>query len=377
MQISSASLSVGTVDRRIAQSLVQAGSEFELLVASCRFAFRGGGGGLSDIPSKIEWDRLAGLATRHRVEALVWNFVKAMDLAPTADATASEFSARAARTVAGNLTSTRQCAVLRDELERSGIPVIFVKGLTLGKLAYSDPFLKMSADIDILVAKDAAEAAASVLAALGYRLTIPSVTVPSTQFTRWHRRRKESVWRASSGLSIELHTRLADNRRLIPHIGLDSPQQLVEVANGIVLPTLATEELFAYLCVHGASSAWFRLKWISDLAGLLHGLSPAEITGLHERAVELGSGRAAAQALLLAKALFDVPLEPRLAERLEGERANRWLAEQALRALLSGPEPTSTLFGTWPIHITQFAMLRNPSFKLSELRRQLLDSVLG
>jgi len=76
------------------------------------------------------------------------------------------------------------------------------------------------------------------------------------------------------------------------------------VAPGIRLPTLARDEQFAYLCVHGASSAWFRLKWISDLAGVLHGQSGEMIERLFERSQALGAERAAGQALLLADRLF-------------------------------------------------------------------------
>lgn len=57
---------------------------------------------------------------------------------------------------------------------------------------------------------------------------------------------------------------------------MESARQLVEVACGIELPTLARDEPSAHLCVHGASSAWFRLKWITDLAALIDGRPPAK-----------------------------------------------------------------------------------------------------
>ena len=70
-------------------------------------------------------------------------------------------------------------------------------------------------------------------------------------------------------ISSRLHTRVADHPDLLSQVGIDSPIQIVTVAKHIALPTLARDELFAYLTVHGASSAWFRLKWITDLAALL------------------------------------------------------------------------------------------------------------
>ena len=72
-----------------------------------------------------------------------------------------------------------------------------------------------------------------------------------------------------------------------------SAKQFVKVSEGISLSTLATDELFAYLAVHGASSASFQLKWISDFAALLHRNTPPDIELLYYRSQVLGAARAA------------------------------------------------------------------------------------
>ena len=150
------------------------------------------------------------------------------------------------------------------------IPVLFVKGLTLGKLAYGDIATKAAVDIDLLIEPRRLAEAAALLDANGYQRVQPSRAMTMTQLAAWHALRKESTWRKrDSRLQVDLHTRLADNDRLIPAIGIGSPRQTVELLPAIALPTLRRDELFAYLCVHGASSAWFRLKWICDLAALI------------------------------------------------------------------------------------------------------------
>jgi hypothetical protein len=70
----------------------------------------------------------------------------------------------------------------------AAIPLIFVKGLTLGKLAYADPFAKMSQDIDIFVPGGSIAEAATVLDQIGYDLEIPP---GSAQLGRWHRQPNE------------------------------------------------------------------------------------------------------------------------------------------------------------------------------------------
>ena len=56
--------------------------------------------------------------------------------------------------------------------------------------------------------------------------------------------------------------------------------------------------------MHGASSLWFRLKWITDLAAILQPLSGSEIEHRYARSQELGAGRASGHALLLADTLY-------------------------------------------------------------------------
>ncbi len=172
--------------------------------------------------------------------------------------------------------------------------------------------------------------------------------------------------------------RLADNRRLIPAIGIDAPRREVEIAAGIALPTLAADELFAYLCVHGASSLWFRLKWISDLAGLIDGLSAAALEQLYARSQELGAGRAAGQALLLADRLFGTLGDSPLRNRLTADAAVRRLAAAAFRQVAGRAEPrepTAIPLGTWRIHWTQLLLLPDARFALGEVARQLRDAV--
>jgi hypothetical protein len=125
--------------------------------------------------------------------------------------------------------------------------------------------------------------------------------------------------------------------------------------------------------VHGASSAWFRLKWISDFAALLHGRGAEDIRRIYDQSQDLGAGRAAGQALQLADKLFGVldPI-PELRDQLASDRATRLLTGAALRMLTTGArEPTERRLGTLPIHWTQVLLLPGLAYKLSELRRQL------
>jgi len=345
--------------------------EFKFAVECCRQNFVGNEGALSARPAPdLDWPHFLALIRFHRVQGLAWGALDNSELPPAEIAESLSHEAKAI--AAANLRATAESSGIANDFNAAGLPVLFVKGLTGAAVAYRQPLLKMSWDIDLLVEPANIMAAADLLVRRGYRQQIPS---PPTSLERWHRRRKESVWSREDGLTIELHSRLADNPRLIPGITVHSPSETIGVAPGIRLPTLARDEQFAYLCVHGASSAWFRLKWISDLAGVLHGQSGEMIERLFERSQALGAERAAGQALLLADRLFGSLDETDLRDRLAGDRWTQRLADAAYAQLTGSPlEPTAVPLGTRRIHLTQFALKRGLGFKLGEFTRQSRDA---
>lgn len=311
------------------------------------------------------------MARFHRVQGLAWNALAASGAEVPAEA-AESLSSDALMIVATNLRILVEARELNSRFKHLGIDLLFVKGLTLAALAYPNPLLKMGWDIDALIRERDLERVAEELTRRGYRLVEPA---DCSRLVSWHRREKESVWsQPEEVLYLELHTRLVDNRRLIPGIGMDSPRRDVEVAPGFSLPTLAEEELFAYLCVHGASSLWFRLKWITDLAAILHHAAPHQIEHLYNRSQEFRANRAAAQALLLADSLYGTLRKTSLRSQLENDRVSRWLAGLALRQLAGSAdprEPTGTAFGTAGIHLAQFGLAPGIAFKSDEFARQL------
>ena len=73
------------------------------------------------------------------------------------------------------------------------------------------------------------------------------------------------------------------------------------------LRTLGEEDLFAYLCMHGALHWWNRLKWLADINALLAAAPEDGVERLFRAAEARGAGRAAAQAMLLCRRLLGRP----------------------------------------------------------------------
>jgi hypothetical protein len=145
---------------------------------------------------------------------------------------------------------------------------------------------------------------------------------------------------------------------------------MVQIADGIALPTVARDPLLAYLAAHGASSAWFRLKWLADLHALLSGADARALRAAYAAMRAHGAGRAAGQAMLLLHLVYDLPLSDDLVQALEADRIVRWLTAEALRQMASDAEPTERRGGTFGLHTTQLMIGEHWAYPLTEgLRR--------
>ena len=220
---------------------------------------------------------------------------------------------------------------LQTMLDETAIPAAFIKGTTLGQLAYGNIGIKHAWDIDLLVLPRDLPRVCAKLTAAGYKRIVPPESLSADRFLAWSTFAQECLFvKQGTDIHLELHWRLSANPTLLEKITAESPMQLVAVAPGRSLRTLADEDLFSYLCLHGAYHAWSRVKWLADLAAWLSPRKAGEVEQLYRKAKENGVGRPAAQGLLLCEQLFALPLAPDFATELRKDRATRWLIAIAL-----------------------------------------------
>lgn len=296
----------------------------------------------------VNWPRVAAISTRHRIDGLVYSALRECCIKPPGDYMA--LFARRARTVAFHgMTLAAETQHLCNLAEESGIPAVVLKGTPLALLAYGNVHTKHAKDIDLAVSPIDCERMRILLSRAGYRL----MGVSHSKDEPWYHPDKR--------IQVELHTALVDHRSWLPGLtpGPGLARQWVGKGRGV--PTLAYGDLFAYLCVHGSTHGWSRLKWLADLAGLVAHQTPDEIFSLYKHAREQGAEHQAAAALLLCSDLFGTQLRPDHEAVLRRGILVRWLINNALQSYVGRNEtvemddmPLSTV----RIHLGQIVLIK-------------------
>jgi hypothetical protein len=269
----------------------------------------------------LDWLRLERLVARHRIAALVYDGLRdAGAVVPIETERRLHHAAQAAAGVA--LALAAETVRLQSAFEAADLPVRFVKGATLAMRAYGTLGLKQSWDIDLLTAPEHILAARRVLEHDGYAL-LPNYG--DAALLRFATVGKEVVfYNAERDIVVELHWRLLDTARAVRGLSATSAAQWIPLA-GAAVATLTDEALYTYLCIHGTTHAWFRLKWLADLAAFATSLPPEAVETLHAAAMAGGAVRESATALLLCHQVLGSPLSDRFRCRLEQDRRVRTL----------------------------------------------------
>lgn len=325
----------------------------------------------------VDWAGFLRIVGRHRVVGLVYDALLSagQELPPAWQPT---LAAGARRIVRQNLALAAETVRLQRAFDAAQIPAIVVKGAALAQLAYGSLNSKHAKDIDLLIPQDRAEAAFRLLETEGYALATPAAHLSEAQCRLIIRYGKaiEFVQRRRN-LHVEPKWRLAENPLLIKGVDAHSATQNVALAGGRSVRTLAEEDLFAYLCVHGARHAWSRLKWLADLNALIS--SPGtDLTRLYRHAQQRGAGLCAGQALLLCHRLLDLRLPAGLAAEIQGHRATEKLVAIALQ-VMNAPyeaETSGGLVGATRVALRQFLLGQGAPFFVAQCRAtfaQLID----
>jgi hypothetical protein len=317
---------------------------------------------------RLDWDRLLRVVKHHRVAGLVHDgLARAQHAVPSS--VAREISEQATAIIRQNLALAAEALRLQRMFAEANLFVIFMKGTPLSLVAYGSLGLRHSKDIDLLVLPESMPAATTLLQQAGYRRFEPPAGFNDDQLRMWLLRCKEIDYiHDDRRIVVELHFRPFDNPRLMAELPVTGSTHVVRIDHKGELRTFGEDDLFAYLCVHGAIHSWFRLKWLADVGALLEQQPEGGVERLYRAAAARGTGRAAAQALLLCQRLLGTPLPAQLITTLRKRVTVRLLEAIALRTITADVEPTELRFGAVWSSLARFLIGQGWRYRLAELK---------
>jgi Uncharacterised nucleotidyltransferase len=322
----------------------------------------------------LDWHRFLRVARRHQVIGLVHEGLRPVRPSMPPEIVC-EIGAQAATLACENLAMAREALRLQHLFDDADLPVLFIKGAALAVLAFGNLGLRSAQDIDLLVTYETLPTATTFLLRAGYRRFDPPPDISDVQLRMVMPLRKDLGFvHQTTGLRIELHWRLFLNPHAMAEASIMAASRLVPLAGAAALRTMGDEDLFAYLCMHGALHWWNRLKWLADINALLATAPEDGVERLVRAAEVRGAGRAATQALLLCRRLLGTSLSDRLMAPLAKSTTMRWLEMTALSAMTSGQgerEPREQRLGTTRGSLSTFLLSRSWRYRLAELRLHL------
>jgi hypothetical protein len=285
------------------------GAEIAFVAACCRWPDDDGRRALvvERAAGVADWTEVRELACAHRVEGFVADALRRFDLAvPTAIAEWAEDMREAMRAQA--LLEIAQTLRVCEALD--GIPLRVLKGAPLGIQAYGRAGVKRSWDIDILVDPADAVEAAQRIAALGYAPSKPPRLLDKEELRRWSSVSKHAGFSSPNGMEVELHWRLASLPGMLEGVGASGPVHMTALLGDRAVPTFPIETNLAYLCVHGTSHGWSRLKWLADFSALASSMPPDALERALAGAEQLGTGETIPASFVVRERMFGLAVPP-------------------------------------------------------------------
>jgi putative nucleotidyltransferase-like protein len=252
------------------------------------------------------------------------------------------------------LANTKHNLFLTGELLRvlhlfdtHGIPALPFKGPTLAAAVYGKLALRQYSDLDILVHKQDIPHVKTLLTAHGYQLPLTHAQEEAI----WKHHYHYAFVREDGRVMVEMHW--AFTRQYWP-VPLDlahvwARPALVALA-GTSVSTFPPEELLFILCVHGSKERWTLLKWVCDVAALLHTHQILDWGRVMEQARTAGGVRMLLLGLSLAHALLGAALPQDVVHRMQAAPMVHALAAQVRAQLcaslhgLSGEMDSHTFY---------------------------------
>lgn len=282
--------------------------------------------------SDLDWRNLVRLADDHGVLA---HLAAALDTVSKENIPAEIRSRlREARRVQAihALRITGELLQIVSLLKNEGIEALSMKGPALSVRAYGDPGRRRFGDLDFLIRHEDALPVTRLMQKASYEPVVPTEAIEAGKVPGQY-----LFLRPETRSVVEFHTNrtLRYFPRPLPIEDFCSRKTSV-VIDGHAIPTLAAEDEFVVICIHGTKHFWERLLWIADVAAIAVKSDALDWSRLQAVANEVGALRMVNFSLLLAQRVFSLAMPAAAMKAFESDVGLRKWCKRIEEAMPSG-----------------------------------------
>lgn len=297
-------------------------------------------------PDRIAPDRLNGVdwtwvmeqAAYHGIEPLLHDSLQRLGAQGVPASVRDQLAYRARGLAMRSMQQAGELRRIAAALDADGCDVIPIKGPVLAPLAYGNLAYRQCLDLDLLVRPESFSEVTTRLQARGYEPLRDLGPDETAAFIAWHD--SFELVHPDKKIIVELH------RDFFP--GIHAPvldqdevwKRHVRIAfAGGEVRGLALEDLVIYLCAHGTKHRWAKLKWLADLAGLVHRQPAIDWAVVRARSRRAGALRMVTLGAWLAHRLLEAPFPQALTKGNGPDDIVRELAQSIYdKWLFAGPD---------------------------------------
>ena len=266
-------------------------AEFELALASARWPLRA-----RDIEEirqltngPLDWDQFVRIINRNQILPLAYRNLR--DAFPDGSHTKilDSLRSKVVGFASHSLSQAAELIRVTESVTNAGFEIVALKGVSLSVLGYGNMATRISGDIDLLVSAAHVFEVERLLLELGYTRYEPRAELTPRRLKHYMKYYEHFAYVCEAkAIPLELHWRLFHGLPLPKEAETTFPPTMpVRVGAGVV-STLSRDELFLYLCVHGAIHGWPILKWLADLGALLSAMMAEDLARVAVLASERG-----------------------------------------------------------------------------------------
>jgi len=310
------------------------------------------------IDDRPHWDAYLHFVQRHRTPALSWAALQRVPGLELPDKVSYTLQHRSKETQMLALHHAMLLDQMLKAFQASEIPLMALKGPLLSLKLYGDLGLRQSHDLDVACTIFDLPRACLCLQEHGWCMgKLESLLTPlqRKQFLRYAPHM--NFTHAASRSILELHWReLNETTEQVQRRWSRSCSSLWR--NSPYLD-MSPNDLVLYLCAHGCKHAWFRIKWLSDIARL-HTAEKIDWAACFGDAYRLGQERILLIAQMLLNEVYGLTMPARNQHGYDASLP-RTVISTTLKAL-AVPEPRYTMINILCAYRYDWFVLPHQSF---------------